>query len=357
MKVEIDLKWRIGNDDHDSVDPVLFELLSGIRDGGSLRSAATAAGVSYRHAWGLLERWEASFGQPLANLSRGRGAELTELGHKLLWAQNRIWAKLGPELESLASEVRSEFDALLATGEPPALRIFASHGLALSILKQLANGQRELKLDLQFRGSLESLRLLKARRCEIAGFHMATGAIGEQLKPRFRAWLQPQQQILIHVVTRMQGLMLAQGNPKGIHAIDDLMRDDISIINRQPASGTRLLFDQLLANAAIVPERIKGYETEEFTHLAVAALIASGSADAGFGIAAAAGEMDLDFLPLVEENYYFCLPQSLLKTSAVKTLLTLLKSTPFRDRVNQLSGYDAGHAGEQVNIESVLDPG
>lgn len=356
MNIELELKWRIGESDSGRIEPLLFELLRGIQDGGSLRAAVTAAGVSYRHGWGLLERWECLFGQPLATLSRGRGAELTDLGQKLLWADNRIRAKLGPELESLASEIRSELDALLAAEEPPALRIFASHGLALSILKQLAGEQRELKLDLQFRGSLEGLRLLKAKRCEIAGFHMATGEIGEQLKPRFRAWLQPQQQILIHVVTRVQGLMLAKGNPKGIHAIDDLMRDDISIINRQPASGTRLLFDQLLANATIAPERVKGYETEEFTHLAVAALIASGSADAGFGIAAAAGEMNLDFLPLVEENYYFCLPQSLLKTGAVKALLTLLKSTPFRDRVNKLSGYDAGHAGEQVNIESILDP-
>lgn len=352
MKIHLDLKWRVGDDEN--VDPLLFELLGGIRDGGSLRAAATAAGVSYRHAWGLLERWESIFGQPLAALSRGRGAELTELGQKLLWAQNRIWTKLGPELENLASEIRTELDALLAAEEPPALRIFASHGLALSILRQLAYEQRELKLDLQFRGSLESLRLLKAKRCDIAGFHMATGEIGEQLKPRFRPWLQPQQQVLIHVVRRTQGLMLAKGNPKKIRGIDDLTREDVSIINRQPASGTRLLFDQLLANAGIAPERVHGYETEEFTHLAVAALVASGSADTGFGIAAAAGEMEIDFLPLVEEDYYFCLPASLVKSGPVKTLLALLKSPAFRDRVNQLSGYDATHAGEEVRIDSLL---
>lgn len=352
MKVDLDLKWRIG--DGENVDPVLFELLSGIRDGGSLRAAATAAGVSYRHAWGMLERWERLLGQPLAALSRGRGAELTELGHKLLWAENRIWAKLGPELENLASEICTELDSLLATEEPPALRIYASHGLALSILKQLAAEQRELKLDLQFRGSLESLRLLKAKRCDIAGFHIATGVIGEQLKPRFRGWLLPQQQTLIHVVTRTQGLMLAKDNPKQIHSIEDLLRDEISIINRQPGSGTRLLFDQLLANAGIAPDNIHGYETEEFTHLAVAALVASGSADAGFGIAAAAGEMEIDFLPLVEENYYFCLPLSLLKSRPIQSLIALLKSPAFRDRVNELRGYDASHAGEQARIDSVL---
>jgi len=356
MKIELELRWKLGQAGEDTVDPVLFELLKGIRDGGSLRSAATAVGVSYRHAWGLLEYWQSVFSQPLAILSRGRGAELTPVGEKLLWAENRIWTKLGPNLESLASEIGSELDSLLVADEPPALRIFASHGLAIGILKQLAGQERELKLDLQFRGSLESLRLLKAKRCDIAGFHMATGDIGEQLKPRFRPWLQPQQQILLHVVTRTQGLMLATGNPKKIRSIEDLTRKNVSMINRQTASGTRLLFDQLLNNAAISADQIKGYETEEFTHLAVAALVASGNADAGFGIAAAAAEMQLDFLPLVTEHYYFCLPQSLMKTAPVKSLLSLLRSRKFRDQVNRLDGYDADAAGDIVHIDTLLAP-
>lgn len=352
MNIDLDLSWHIGDDPGNAVDPSLFELLSGIRDGGSLRAAASAAGVSYRHAWGLLGRWENRFGQPLATLSRGRGAELTELGETLLWAQNRIHAKLGPELESLASEIRSELDRLLAAGEPPALRLFASHGLALAILRQLAGEQRELKLNLQFRGSLESLRLLKARRCDVAGFHIADGDIGAQLKPRFRPWLVNRQQALIHVVRRSQGLMLAKGNPKQIRTIQDLARDDVTMVNRQPASGTRLLFDQLLANAAVVPDKIHGYETEEFTHLAVAAWVASGNADTGFGIGAAAEEMSLDYLPLIQEHYYFCLPRALLNTPAVRILLQLLKSDTFRERVNALKGYDATHSGE---LRSVAD--
>jgi len=354
LNVDLELKWRIGETDGDSVDPVLFELLSGIRDGGSLRSAATAAGVSYRHAWGMMEHWEKLFGQPLATLSRGRGAELTELGQKLLWAQNRIWAKLEPELQSLASEVRTELDALLATDEPPALHVMASHGLALTTLKKLAAREHTVNLDLQFRGSLESLRQLKARGCDVAGFHIATGEIGEQLKPRFKPWLQPREQILIHVVTRSQGLMLAPGNPKNFQSIADIARDDVTMINRQPGSGTRLLFDQLLTNAAISPKQVRGYDSEEFTHLAVAALVASGSADAGFGIAAAAGEMQLDFLPLVSEHYYFCLSQSLLEKPSIKALLALLRSDAFRTEVNALSGYDASDAGDIVPIEMLL---
>lgn len=354
MKIDLELKWRVGDEPGNHIDPVLFQLLDGIRDSGTLRAAATATGVSYRHAWGLLERWEALFGQPLASLSRGRGAELTALGKKLLWAQSRITAKLGPELENLASEIRTELDSLLASEAPPALRIFASHGLALSQLKRLAGEQGELKLDLQFRGSLESLRLLKARRCDIAGFHMATGEIGQQLKPRFRPWLSADQQILVQVVGRQQGLMLPRGNPKQIRSAADLARTDVTIINRQPGSGTRLLFDQLLANAGIAADQLRGYETEEFTHLAVAALVASGSADTGFGIAAAAEEMNLEFLPLVGENYYFCLAQSLLPGAAVQNLLSLLKSTAFRDPVNRLAGYDASRSGELVSVASLL---
>jgi putative molybdopterin biosynthesis protein len=207
------------------------------------------------------------------------------------------------------------------------------------------------------KGSIESLRLLKRGRCTLAGFHVPAGASGRRLLPRYTPWLDPQGHALIRVVDRSQGLMLAPGNPKGVRDLRGLAGRGVRFVNRQPESGTRLLFDDLLAQAGVPPGKVKGYEAEEFTHTAVAALVAGGAADAGFGIAAAAARFGLVFLPMARERYWLAARREELDGPALGPVRKALASRPFRDRVGRMPGYDASGAGRVLPVEALRDVG
>jgi putative molybdopterin biosynthesis protein len=359
MDIHFDLRWYLGQAQSEEVEPQLFRLLQAIEQGGSIRIAAEHCAVSYRYAWGLMQKWQRLLGGPLVILERGRGAKLTPLGEKLLWAKRRITARLTPQFESLASELGVELRAaLMRETQPPPLRIYASHGLAIPLLRDRLNAQAiSSRVDLQFRGSLESLRLFAASKCDLAGFHLPEGPLGLRLAPHYRRWLDPEAHVLIHVVQRWQGLMMAAGNPEGIESISDLAEKRVRFVNRQLSSGTRLIFDHLLEQAGIAVDQIQGYTTEEFTHLAVAAIVASGAADAGFGIEAAAHRFGLHFMPMVRENYWFALNREALNLPAVADLLRLLRSPEFHDPVAALPGYDPRAAGTVISVEHWMNEG
>ena len=353
MDLHLDVRWRIGGSDAKDIEPMLFELLEAIEQGGSIRVAAARCRVSYRYAWGIVQQWGRLLGAPLCVLKRGRGARLTALGEGLLWGRRRITASLSPTLEGLASNLCAELRAATALPADPPLRIFASHGLAISALRDLMRARGGVVLDLQFRGSLESLRLLHAGRCDLAGFHIAGGPLGQRLAPRYQRWLRPEAQVLIHVVHRQQGLITAQQPARPIRSLRDLAAGPLRFVNRQAGSGTRLLFDALIEEAGVRPAEIQGYDTEEFTHLAVAALIASGAADCGFGIQAAAHQFGLPFLPVTRERYFFALARDALASPAVAELIALLKSPLFREHAAGLPGYDARESGTLLPVESL----
>ncbi len=353
MEVRFDLQCAMGLSQAEPVEPELFAILQAIQDRGSLQVAAKARGVSYRHAWGLMQKWQRLLGQPLAQLERGRGAKLTPLGRTLMWGQRRVAARLAPELENLGSELAAELRGSLRLAVAPSLRIHASHSLAIVLLRDLAQ-QRAIPLDLQFRGSLDNLRLFGQGKCVLAGFHLAEGALGSRLAPRYRRWLHPRSDALVHVVRRRQGIMTARENPKHIRSVADLAQASIKLVNRQVGSGTRLLFDLLLEDAAVSPDRVSGYNAEEFTHMAVAAMVASGAADAGFGIEAAAHHFDLGFIPVTWENYWFAVRREGLATLAVSEIVGLLRDAAYRDGAQALTGYDATQAGAVEAVDAVL---
>jgi putative molybdopterin biosynthesis protein len=356
MQIRLSLEWHVGPEGEAAVrfDPDLFRILRGILEGGSVRSAAAYTGLSYRHVWGLLQRWEGIFGRPLAVLERGRGATLTSLGERLLWAEARVEGRLSPDLANLATEVERELAAVLAGAGPPVLRMQASHGLAIAILRDLLRQDTRIELDLQFRSSIDCLRALSMGRCELAGFHVPEGALARRVAVHYRRWCDARIHQLIHVVTREQGLMVPPGNPKGITGVPDLGRPDVSIVNRHPGSGSRLVFDELLVDAGISPQRVRGYELEEYTHLAVAALVAGGAADTGFGIQAAAARFGLEFLPLVRERYVFAVRRDDLLLTEVRECLGVLASETFRNRVDELPGYSALDSGRLLSVDEVL---
>jgi len=352
MELVLGIRWQLG-DDLTPLDPRLFVLLHAVTDAGSLRAAARAAGLSYRHAWGMLQAWEQRLGTPLASLERGRGARLTPLGERLLWAEQRARLRLDNELEGLAAALREELEAAAATARAP-VRIFASHGLAVGILRELALERGAPPIALHYRGSLESLRLFAAGRCELAGFHLPEGELGADLGPRFRPWLRADRHRLVHVVRRRQGLMTAPGNPLGLRHVGDLTRPEVRFVNRQPDSGTRLLLDLLLRRAGVDTRDVRGYHSEEFTHMAVAAMVATGAADAGFGIEATARHFGLDFLPVVWERYYLALERDNLSHPIARLLLEVLASDAWHARVRALPGYDTAESGRVLSAGEVL---
>ena len=144
--------------------------------------------------------------------------------------------------------------------------------------------------------------------------------------------------------------MVRKGNPMGICGIEDLKR--CRYVNRQRGAGTRILLDYLLKKEQISPEEISGYDCEATTHMAVAAQVASGGADAGMGVFSAAKAMGLDFLPVGDESYDFALYQEDLELPLVKCFLQILKSERFHEKLRELGGYSWEEAGQIVRIDS-----
>jgi putative molybdopterin biosynthesis protein len=153
---------------------------------------------------------------------------------------------------------------------------------------------------------------------------------------------------VVALVGRAQGLMVKHGNSKGIHGLKDLIRPQVQFVNRQRGAGTRVLLDYHLNLMTIRPEQIVGYSQEEYTHLGVAAAVASGRADCGLGIAAAAQALDLEFIPLFQERYDLVIPRQFAEDDLLAPLFNLLMERRFREAVSQLPGYDVSVMGTTV---------
>lgn len=336
-----------------SEEAILFELLAGIARDGSIATAARNAGVSYRNAWGLLRRWEQRLGQPLAQMQRGRGSSLTSFGAQLLRVDQEAREDLKPALEA-ASARMARLLQQTAKRNRSRVSIHASHDLALARLRDWVREKNGFDLDLRFMGSLDSVRSLARAECDLAGFHVSA-QLDEAARAFFLGWLKPRWFKLIRLVTREQGLMVERGNPRKITGLKTLTRRGVKFVNRQVGSGTRLQFDQLLAQASVDQSAIKGYQTEEFTHLAVAATIAGGMANAGFGIKAAAAQYGLGFIPLAVEQYFLACRAESLKASGVAAIVKLLRGPELERLIAGLPGYSARGAGETLEVQSAFD--
>jgi len=351
--LDLDLVWKAGMQPRKTVEPELFALLDAIKNTGKLTEATEQVGMPYRQAWGLITAWSERIGRPLVTKEQGRGTQLTALGERLLWIRERINARLTPHLESAASEVEQELNEIL--NEPnPALTMFASHDLVLAELREFLRIRPGPKLDVRFVGSLESVVALCKGRCELAGFHIPEGPLGREILRKYEPWLKPRTQRLVRFVRRNQGLIVAAGNPRGIAALQDVVGSSARFINRQRGSGTRLALELMLQEQGIDCAEIKGYYTEEFTHLAVAAAIASGVADAGIGIEAAARRLKLDFVPLFVEDYYLLGKRETVERADIETIVGLIKSDDFAALVEEIPGYDTSHTGEVTNVSDVI---
>jgi putative molybdopterin biosynthesis protein len=326
----------------------LFELLQAIEQHGSIRHAASALDASYRHVWGQLKHWETRLGEPLVTWAQGQPARLTPFAARLLWAERRARTRLTPHIEALRAELeRVLADAL--DGSQQVLAMAASHDLALPALREIASAAHGLHIELRFAGSIDALRALGQGRCLVAGFHVPRLPDGSAVFARaLKPLLTPGRHKLIGCMRREQGLIVAAGNPLGVGGLHDLSR--LRFVNRQRGSGTRLLMDHLLDAAGIDAAA----QAEEDSHVAVAAAVASGLADAGLGIEAAAQSFGLGFVPLIEEDYFLACLKDALDEAAVLRLRETLASRAWAEALQRLAGYTPMHSGEVLSLTQAL---
>jgi putative molybdopterin biosynthesis protein len=327
----------------------LFDLLAAVLELGSIRHAAQSLGCSYRHVWGSLRKWELVLGEPLIVWSQGQRARPTQFAERLLWAERRARTRMQPHIEALRSdlsrvvaEARDESQQLLA--------VQASHDIALPALQKYVADSADLHMDIKFHGSADALRGLNDRQCLVAGFHVpalrgAAPVFAHTLKPL----LKPGKHKLIGCSRRMQGLMVRREHAALIRTVPDVVRHRLRFVNRQPGSGTRMLIDHLLHEHSLDTKDLHGGLTEQ-THVAVALCVASGLADAGVGVEAAALEFGLHFAPLVEENYFLACLKGNLGHPAVLRLCSALSGAGWREILAALPGYQPARAPGRVLI-------
>ena len=304
----------------------LMRLLRELEQSSSLREAARATDVSYRFAWGVLSDAAVAFGSPLVEMRQGRSARLSPLGKRVLQADARVRHVLAEPFERL----RSEIPLLLAeavSGAGQRLSLHASHDLAIRALPALCAAR--LGLDVTFRGSDDCLAALARGECDLAGFHVpdalpraaaAAASLGK--------WLDSRKHVLVHFVRREQGLIVRPGSR--IRNVHDLARPGVRFIHRQnpSADGAR--------------------------EASVAAAVARGRADAGFGLRAEAAQHKLSFVPLAVERYFIACPRAALQAPGLGTLLEVLKSPQLAAAVRKLPGYSADQAGELHPLDTAL---
>jgi putative molybdopterin biosynthesis protein len=229
--------------------------------------------------------------------------------------------------------------------------VIGSHDLTIDLLAQhLAEKEGAWRLMSANVGSLGGLVALRRGESHLGGSHLLDPETGVYNESYVRRYLPGQEVVLVTLVGREQGWIVPSGNPKGLVDWADAANPDIQIVNRQRGAGTRVLLDYELGKLDIAPAQVRGYEREEYTHLAVAAAVASGVADAGLGIRAAARALGLDFVPLAHEQYQLVIPQAHYDGVLLRPLLDLLHDDRFKTAVANLPGYDVTPMGQAIPL-------
>ncbi len=284
----------------------------------------------------------------VAPLARGAGlvTSLVRADGMLVIPRTCEGVDAGEEVEIELRRPRSAIEnAILAVG---------SHDVALDVLADfLRRADPGVSLTSAHVGSLGGLLALHRNEAHMAGVHLLDEATGEYNIPYVRQYLPDRTVVLVTLAHREQGLIVEPGNPKGILGIPDLARPDVRFINRQRGAGTRLLLDYEMRRCGLVPGQICGYAREVYTHMATAAAVASGAADAGLGILAAARAMGLEFIPVARERFDLAIPQEQVASPLVQRVLDVLERDEFRAAVAALGGYDLSSTGSRV----VVGPG
>ncbi len=225
--------------------------------------------------------------------------------------------------------------------------ITGSHDNTLDLLAdQIRKDNKDFSISSSHVGSMGGLMGIKKGVCHIAGAHLLDPEDGTYNISYINKYLKGEKVWLVNLVMRDQGLIIPKNNPKNVEGLKDLKREDITFINRQSGAGTRILLDYKLNQLGITKEQIKGYENEEYTHMSVAVDVLSGRADTGLGINAAAIALNLDFIPVITEEYDLVIPERFFNTEKIQALLETIRTERFKERVQALGGYSTEKTGE-----------
>lgn len=276
-------------------------------------------------------------------LHRGAGSitSLTKADGVVRVAANREGAEADAPVKAELLRPRSWIEGTIVA--------IGSHDLTLDLLSDLLHrADSRLSLSSGHVGSMGGLTALMKGQAHLAGSHLLDPADGVYNISYLKKHLAGVPLKLVRLVTRTQGFMVAAGNPLKITGLDDLTREEVTMINRQHGAGTRILLDHLLKEAGIKAARINGYRNEEFTHMTVAAAVMSGRADVGMGVLAAARALGLDFIPLAEEEYDLVIPTEHFETGKMARLRQVIRSDEFRTTVSDMGGYGLDRSGEVI---------
>lgn len=231
------------------------------------------------------------------------------------------------------------------------LMMIGSHDNTIDLIaNELKGRDSRIHLSSSNVGSLGGLTALRRKQAHFAGSHLLDTETGEYNFSYVERYLTGVAVRIVQLAMREQGLLVAKGNPKAIHGIEDILRPDVVFLNRQAGSGTRVLFDYSLSRMGLGTDRIKGYDQEEFTHMGVAIGVLSGRADAGMAIYSAARALGLDFIPFARERYDLVIAESVWSDFKMKTTLEIIASDSFRQTVTSMGGYDVSNSGTIMGV-------
>lgn len=329
-------------------------LLEAVHDTGSISGAARRLGLSYRHVWGELKRWEAEFGQPLVTWVRGQPARLAPAGMRLLHAERMAQARLAPQLDAVRHGIAQAWHG--AIGAPvPTLAVAAGHDPLLLLLRDTARDSALCDLQISAADGCSALASLHDGRCTLAWLQTlqdtaADGPTARALRPLLQAGTHR----FVGVATRTLGLMVAPGNPLQIAALSDVARGKLRFAGRERGSAARLATDEWLAAHGIDAAAFHGAATTEPTQQAVAEAVAGAASDAGLGDAALADERGLGFVPLAQELCVLVVPRAQLAQADVEALLAWLRSPAWRAAAHATVGVQAWRSGEVLQAAQCL---
>jgi len=224
-----------------------------------------------------------------------------------------------------------------------------SHDIIMDLIGTMIHAKYpKMSLSSAHVGSLGGIMAIKRGEAHLAPVHLLDEETGIYNLSYIRRFLGDKEVVLVKGIKRQQGIMVRKGNPKKIKGIEDLTREDVTFVNRQKGSGTRVLLDYKLKQLGIDAAKIVGYDREMTTHMTVASAIISGTADAGIGIKSVANVMELDFIPIGEEEYDFVLEQKFLEQENIKVFLEILQSEEFKQKLLELGGYSLEEPGKLI---------
>ncbi|AOY76631.1 molybdopterin biosynthesis protein [Clostridium formicaceticum] len=278
-------------------------------------------------------------------LERGAGVtmSLVKADGILVVPQQTEGYEAGTEVEVTLLKPQEEIDHTIVS--------IGSHDLVMDILgNQLHKENPDMFLSSAHVGSMGGIMSMKKGEGHIAPIHLLEESTGEYNVAYVDRYLKGEDMALLKFVKRSQGLMVQKGNPKNIQGIEDLTRKEVQFVNRQRGAGTRILLDYYLKKKDIEASNVNGYDREMTTHMAVAAAVASGSADCGLGVYSAARSMGVDFIPIDWEDYDLLIPQKELNNKEIIKLIEVMKSEDFLTLIEELGGYDTKNIGEVITI-------